>query len=67
MAAEGLNVNRSLKLQNGEDPVLLELTMVALKNLLPNMPDNCADDEAFEILMSAIEYIDYLKEALNDF
>ena len=65
MATEGLNLHTSLKLQNGEDPALLEMTMVTLKNLLPNLQEG-SPDEAFEILLSAIEYIDYLKDALDE-
>ena len=66
MAAEGLNMSRSLKVQHGEDPILLQMTMVTLKNLLPNMPEICPEDDAFQIIMSAIEYIDYLKDALTE-
>jgi len=65
MAAEGLNINRGLKIQTGEDPVLLEMTMITLKKLLPNLPTK-SDDETLEIIMSAIEYIDYLKATLKE-
>ena len=67
MATESLPASRPVigSQTQGEDPVALQMTMVTLKNLLPNIPSSSQSDDAFEILLSAIEYIDFLKASLS--
>lgn len=67
MATESLPATRSLigAQNNGEDPIELQMTMHTLKNLLPNLPKSSESDDAFEILIRAIEYIDFLKASLH--
>ena len=53
-------------------PENLDMQLELLRRVLPNMPKkaspmqiNTDDDETYQLLMSAIEYINYLNDALT--
>jgi hypothetical protein len=66
MATEGLHLSRIVTQKNPEDPMILEMELMKLlKSLLPNITNENVENEDFDILMSAIEYIDYLRSAIT--